>query len=1027
MRSTFEWRKFAKVAARTGIGFALYMSPVMATATEVPFGAEIIASGFAGASSTSLADINSDGNIDIVAIAEATGQLAWWESVDQGAAWIEHRIIRVSGLAPLSTADMDGDGDPDIVTASGDLSAVAWLENDGGGIDWQPRLIDTNFAGTKSLATADFDSDGDLDVVAAGVTNNEIRWWINLNGDGTDWQPRTIATGASGVDELGIADIDADGAPDVLTAGTIGDIVLWWRNENDGADWPAFLVANNFIGASSISSADVDGDGDADLLGASRQGDRLVWWSNVIGNGTIWAEISIDEAVDGPTSIIGFDIDRDGDTDAIAASADGNELIWWENEDIVGTDWIEHTIDTGLGGPSDLALGDIDADGDPDLAGALTESGQLAWWDNETVHRASIFPIKMTINADVPGASVVVAHDLDQDGDLDLVGAASSGQDIRWWENEGLGLSWTERIIDGGFDGAQNVEVADIDGDGDPDVIGAAETADRISWWENVLGDALTWDEHDIVVFFDGALDVDAADVDGDGDLDVIGAATNSDDVTWFENLDGVGLTWARQEIDDGADGARSATAADFDGDGDLDVIGAMFNSDDITWWENFDGVGGDWITRTLEGGFDGADMVTSGDIDLDGDIDVIAAGLSADDITWWENEDGFGTTWIERPIEGSFNGATSVVATDMDADGDLDILAAANLEDEIRWWENVNGDGQTWTERTTVENFDGASWAIFADIDSDGKPDVIGAALNAGEISWWSNDGGQASFVTDNTAPAAMADGALDDVLKIEIVHEGRAGDNEIEPASLHLLLEEEDGDPLTSEEANALFQSLSVFSDDGSGRFEEANDPLVASFSNLDLADGSLDLVLPDDIPALQAEFGERPEIFVAVELNEDASLQDTTTFQMSHLTELTTAEDAKNDTPLEVQLAARTTSRNVRASGTVPSLEVSGICPGPVTVVVSNATVGEVVQVLQAPAEGTFTLGFGGCSGVEFDLANPQLILSLVANVDGEAIAVELLDAGECGGFMQALDLSRCLPSNVDQSPLNLVEQQ
>jgi hypothetical protein len=75
--------------------------------------------------------------------------------------------------------------------------------------------------------------------------------------------------------------------------------------------------------------------------------------------------------------------------------------------------------------------------------------------------------------------------------------------------------------------------------------------------------------------------------------------------------------------------------------------------------------------------------------MDNDGDADVLGAAHSDDDITWWENATGDGTSWTEHTIDGSFNGAHSVHAADVDGDGDQDVLGAATYGDDITWWEN--------------------------------------------------------------------------------------------------------------------------------------------------------------------------------------------------------------------------------------------------------------------------------------------------------------------------------------------------
>ncbi len=136
------------------------------------------------------------------------------------------------------------------------------------------------------------------------------------------------------------------------------------------------------------------------------------------------------------------------------------------------------------------------------------------------------------------GATSVFAADIDGDGDTDVVGGAANGTAISWWENTaGDGTAWTKRTIDGGILGPTSVSVADVDGDGDSDVLGTG-FGDGALWWENTVGDGLAWTEHTIdPAAYLGT--IIAADVDGDGDIDVLGAAWSANDITWWENQGG--------------------------------------------------------------------------------------------------------------------------------------------------------------------------------------------------------------------------------------------------------------------------------------------------------------------------------------------------------------------------------------------------------------------------------------------------------------------------------------------------------
>ena len=140
--------------------------------------------------------------------------------------------------------------------------------------------------------------------------------------------------------------------------------------------------------------------------------------------------------------------------------------------------------------------------------------------------------------------------------------------------------------------------------------------------------------------------------------------------------------------------GQVSVFAADLDGDGDLDVISAACCEPDgaIGWNENTDGLGsfGPYQTIATSGGVDASGGLFAADLDRDGDQDVLSGSLST--FAWYENTDGMGTFGprqvISRPASLVF--FLSVFAADLDGDGDFDVLSAANREDRIAWYENL-------------------------------------------------------------------------------------------------------------------------------------------------------------------------------------------------------------------------------------------------------------------------------------------------------------------------------------------------
>jgi len=307
-------------------------------------------------------------------------------------------------------------------------------------------------------------------------------------------------------------------------------------------------------------------------------------------------------------------------------------------------------------------------------------------------------------------------------------------------------LSSGEHTIVENFWHAQSVYACDVDGDSDIDVLGAAEGDSKITWWENDGSESFT--EHTIVEHFWYAQSVYACDVDGDSDIDVLGAGKDDDEIAWFEN-DG-SESFTEHTIDASFGEARDVYACDVDSDGDIDVLGAAYSDDDITWWEND---GSESFTKhTIDGSFSGAWSVYATDVDGDSDIDVLGAASDADDITWWENDGS--ESFTKHTIDASFDGARSVYACDVDGDSDIDILGAASDADDITWWENDGS--ESFTEHTIDGSFNGAISVYATDIDGDSDIDVLGTALFANDITWWENDGNE-SF-TEHTIDGSFS-----------------------------------------------------------------------------------------------------------------------------------------------------------------------------------------------------------------------------------------------------------------------------
>jgi len=378
---------------------------------------------------------------------------------------------------------------------------------------------------------------------------------------------------------------------------------------------------------------------------------------------------------------------------------------------------------------------------------------QAQYWDEHLVDESGY----------AHGGTGVDIADIDGDGDTDIINSTVSydiGR-ILWHENlDGNATSWERHILSG--TATKDLMIADIDGDGDFDVLAAEVYESRTVWWENTAGDASSWTRHVIggdYFSFRHANSVFAADFNNDGFLDVVGSARISDVVKVWLSVDGSGLVWTEHTVDTVIGTPRDVEAADLDGDGDQDILGAASDAQEIAWWEN-DGNGDTWIKHVVESGVSGAYGVATADIDNDGDLDVVGAA-SAQGLTWWENVDGAGMNWDAYSIHSYFPGLIIVRATDIDSDGNIDIIGAG--QHTVNWYRNLEGNGRSWYKQMVARELNLVTSVIAEDLDGDAIKDMIAVTeiyYENGEVYWWKQTPIPIAITLSPTSPTNLPAG---------------------------------------------------------------------------------------------------------------------------------------------------------------------------------------------------------------------------------------------------------------------------
>lgn len=619
-------------------------------------------------------------------------------------------VVEVGSLffySAFTMEDVDADGDQDLLLgADGKLTLRL---NRGDGYFDPHEQVYQNAAGIwpTALAFGDMDGDGDLDIVQSVESAiTQQLRWLRKEADGTYSAGTVINNQAPYFTRLQVVDIEPDGDLDVI--GTNGPGAYVYRNTGTG-----LFGAPQVVGSGSFrfaAAGDLDQDGDLDLVASSGGGSFQV---SLWDGSTYASPLQVSPMVATGIGSQVVDVNGDGFLDAVIHTAAG-----FSCKLNLGGGALGPVQSFSIPGGQVLKgqLADVNGDGAPDFV-AVTAEDRVWWMLNDGAGgfaAATLAPGEMPVATSAP--TWLEVKDIDGDGLQDAL--CIGNVDGRLFKALDGGALAAPRFILVNS-GAYGAEAADMDGDGDKDILVGGAWVEQLA--PGRFGPVHSIGESDAIHA--------GADLDGDGLMDATPVYRMSDSLVWRRNMgDG---TFEKRMIDPAAWYTYQAQAVDLDGDGDLDILRATglalrpyLNQGDGTFAPTYS-------SNAY------AEFFACGDFDGDGDTDIIGNESNSNtDVVVFRHDPAAESLFESTQYVATINNpeASQAIPADFNGDGRLDVLF--RIGNAIRWYRN-NPNG-TWTNQLIMT---GVRSVQLGDVNADGRPDLLYEDSN-GLLSYRLNSG---------------------------------------------------------------------------------------------------------------------------------------------------------------------------------------------------------------------------------------------------------------------------------------------
>ncbi len=715
------------------------------------------------------ADLNNDGYLDLVSIGGAVLEVFLNNGDGTFAAGVQ--TVDITNARSLTLDDFNNDGFVDIATnhLTGSPTFSVFLNNGVGGF---PARVDYATAGSGTgIDSGDLDGDGDFDLLVA--IGSSVATYSN-NGAGVFSLNQTIPL--TSVQHLMVDDFNKDGKLDIVSTNDTDITVL--LGVGDGT----FLAGVDYTGTGApfkVQTGDMNNDGNVDVVTSNLTGNTV---SVFPGNGDGTFAARIDSVTDKPEGLDLGDIDADGDLDIISIDNQNSLAIALRN-DGAGNLTVLDSYTVG-NNPSGVSIGDFNNDGALDFAASGTNVSELnIYFGNIALAVNSITPDQNTINIDAStNIEIVFEQGL-------TTGTVTQANLPVFSLQRGLisgAYTFSTTTITNDtvtFNPAQDFfpgEVVQLSITDSVQSINGNSALASFFQFTVASGAPLTTFEPFVTVAASGQpTDVEVADIDLDGDIDIVASHGNAIPFNLGVYLNNGAGGFATPVLYASEDNPRFVTLGDLNNDGYPEVVLATQSSQTVNVYSNNgDGTYAAFVSYSTGGSTTGVDIA---DVDMDGDNDLIVAVATGQQNVqiFLNNGSGvFGAATLYPAVTTT----NDVVVGDVDNDNDPDLVAVTvNAGNTASVYLN-NGDG-TYAAKVDYTATGSHGFVNLVDIHADSYLDIVTTSLFTNVITILINNG-NGTFAAETTVattgrPSSIADADFDNDGDLDLVIINDGNDN--------------------------------------------------------------------------------------------------------------------------------------------------------------------------------------------------------------------------------------------------------